>query len=63
MIDTKKLADESEFNGQRQLQYYLTSVPVWTLRSSGDNINVQTISTDGEEYSLPRSCFDGEGNQ
>ena len=62
-MDTKILTERSEFNDERQLQYYLSSVPVWTLRSSGDNINLETTSVDTEEYSLPRSCFDGEGNQ
>ena len=55
-INTKEEIDQTNLGEGRQLNFYLTAVPIWTLRSS-----VSIPRQNPNEYSMFRSCFDGEG--
>ena len=53
-IDTKKLSETQE------MEYFLPSLPMWTLRTSGSSGD---LSDSDKEISMYRNCFDGEGSQ
>ena len=54
--NTKGEIDKRNVGEGSQLNVYLAAIPIWTLRSS-----VSIPFQNPYEYSMFRSCFDGEG--
>ena len=54
--NTKGEIDKRNVGEGSLLNVYLAAIPIWTLRSSV-SIPFQNMN----EYSMYRSCFDGEG--
>ena len=56
--NTKEEIEKRNVGDYRQLNFYLSAIPIWTLRSS-----VSIPFQNDYEYSIFRSCFDGEGTE